>query len=352
MPVEKKGMRRATVNTVADDAGVSRQTVSNALNAPHRLRPETLQRVQQSIARLGYRPDAAARSLRTRCTRRIAYQLASTAADRAVAYEFFLEALCRVADQHGYEIVTFSACDESGEAYDDLLRRHAVDAFVLPAPQQFGSHSRSSPRRGIPYVVLGRPWTTEGQRYSWIDMDDAAGTAMAVHHLVALHHRRIAFIGWPPDGGRGDERYKGWRNGIQSQSLPTRGLFRRGENSVEAAGEMASRLLGLRGRPTAFVCVSDIAALGVFLAIKRRDLRVGLDVGVVGFGDTALTAATDPQLTSLRPSFDAMAAQALQTLTKSLDTRRAPKHSNILVPPQLVVRASSQPIEIPARSRR
>ena len=352
MPAEKKGLHRATVNTVADDAGVSRQTVSNALNAPHRLRPETLQRVQRSIARLGYRPDAAARSLRTGSTRRIAYQLASTPPDRAVPHGYFLEALCRVADQHGYEIVTFSAYDESGEVYDDLLRRHAVDAFVLPASQQFGSHSRTSPRRGVPYIVLGRPWTAEGQRYSWIDVDDEVGTTMAVNHLVARHHRRIAFIGWPPDRGRGDERYNGWRNGIQSQSLPIRGLFRRGENSVEAAGEMASRLLGLQGRPTAFVCVSDIAALGVSLAVKRRDLRVGLDVGVVGFGDTALTAAIDPQLTSLRPSFEVMAAEAFQILTKSLDARRAPKHSNILVPPELVVRASSQPIEVPARSRR
>ena len=342
-------LRRATVNTVADDAGVSRQTVSNALNAPHRLRPETLLRVQQSIARLGYRPDAAARTLRTRSTRTIAYELTTAAEDRSVAYPYFLEALCRVANQHGYEVVTFAARERSGEVYDDLLRRHAADAFVLPAAQPFGTYDRSSPRRRVPFVVLGRPWI-EGQRHSWIDVDDEAGVTKAVEHLVACKHRRIAFVGWPHDGARGDARYDGWLRGIRSHGLPVRGLSVRGEGTVEVAAELTSCLLRLRARPTAFVCVSDVAALGASLGIKNQQLRVGIDAAVVGFGDTDLTAATDPELTSLRPSFDAMAAGALQTLTKSLNARRMPRHSSVLIPPQLIVRASSQPIDAPADS--
>jgi DNA-binding LacI/PurR family transcriptional regulator len=278
--------------------------------------------------------------------------LAGAAEDRNVTCPHFLEAFCRVANQHGYEVVTFAADEQqSGDVYDDLLRRRAVDAFVLPAAQPFGSHGRSSPRRGVPYVVLGRPWTSEGQRHSWIDVDDEAGTTLAVDHLVACHHRRIAFIGWSRDGRRGDERYKGWLTGIRSHGLPIRGLLGRAEDTVEAAVEVVTRLLEVRDRPTAFVCVSDVAALGASLAIKERQLTVGVDVAVVGFGDTAFSAAVEPELTSVRPSFDVMATDAFQVLTKSLDARRTPKRSNILVPPQLVVRASTQPIDAPAHVR-
>src|SRR5665213_1156743 len=124
----------ATVESVARHAHVSRQTVSNAINAPSRLRPETLARVLASVDELGYRPNRVARSLRTRATRMLGYRI-EPARDgvSSPVLDRFVHALAATARGAGYHLVLFTTDDETTEleTYDDLIRTNAVDAFVL-----------------------------------------------------------------------------------------------------------------------------------------------------------------------------------------------------------------------------
>ena len=126
--------KRPTIEMVAARAGVSRQTVSNAANAPNRLRPETLNKVLGAIEEMGYRPSQAARSLRTDATRVLGCRLLpSNYGGTGGVLDRLFHSLCDAARSSGYDILTFSAATDDDEiaVYDDLLRRRAVDGFVL-----------------------------------------------------------------------------------------------------------------------------------------------------------------------------------------------------------------------------
>ena len=168
--------KRPTIEMVAERAGVSRQTVSNAANAPHRLRPETLQRVLGTIDELGYRPSHAARSLRTRNTGVIGCRLLpSNYGGTGGVLDRLIHALCDAARSSGYNVLAFSVGtdDEEIGVFDDLLRRNAVDGFVLANTHHGDVRPNWLLDQGARFVAFGRPWGVEHPRHSWVDVDGA-----------------------------------------------------------------------------------------------------------------------------------------------------------------------------------
>lgn len=334
---------RPTVESVARHAQVSRQTVSNALNAPQRVRPDTLSRVLASIDELGYRPNSAARTLRTQSTRLLACRLLP--AQPAVAggvLDRFLHALCDAARGRGYDVLSFAAGSDDAEldVLDDLLRRTAVDAYVLSGTHHVDPRPGWLADRGAPFVAFGRPWGEQRAAHSWVDVDGAAGVEAAVDHLVAQGHRRVAFVGWPEGSGVGDDRFAGWQRAAEAHRLPTRGLVRRAEDGMGAGAALLAKLLDATRPPTAVVCVSDVMALGVLRELDDRGLRAGTDVAVTGFDDSPLATVVRPGLTSVRQPLEAVAEKVIELLLEHLHgTRGTPVP--VLLAPALVVRDSS-----------
>lgn len=344
-PVQHAARRsetRATVESVAAHAQVSRQTVSNALNAPERLRPETLERVLSSVRELGYRPSSAARSLRTNSTRVIGARLTPQQSETGGVLDRFMHALCEAAGGHGYDVLMFTAADDSAEigCYEELIRRSAVDGFVLT-----GTHF-SDPRADwlldsdSPFVAFGRPWGAPRPRHCWVDVDGAAGTAAAVAHLAEQGHRRIAFLGWPERSGVGDDRRHGWFDEMRRRRLPVRGYELHEPDSLDSGARMAERLLDRAAPPTAFVCVSDAVALGAFRTLEDRRLRPGRDVAVVGFDDSPAAGLVRPGLTSVRQPLEEVARHMVELLLQRLTTPDGRCADRLLLP-ELVIRGSS-----------
>lgn len=332
--------RPVTIEVVAQHAGVSRQTVSNAVNAPHRLRPETLVRVRAAIDELGYRPNQAARSLRSQSTRVIGCRLlqgnASGVLDR------LLHSLCDAARENGYDVLTFSARDddEEIEVFTDILRRGAVDGFVLTNTH----HSDTRPgwllAHQANFVAFGRPWGVRGAAHSWVDVDGARGVSAAVEHLARLGHTRVAYIGVPSGNGVGDDRHHGWERAARRLGLPVRGLALRAEDGIESGRVLACELLDAPRPPSAIVCVSDTMAIGALRAIEDRGLAPGRDVSVVGFDDSPLVSLIRPGLSSVRQPIEAVAQEIVATLLAEIaGTLRRPTRR--LLAPRLVVRESS-----------
>ena len=339
------GPARATIDTVAARAGVSRQTISNALNAPHRLRPETLDKVLKAIDELGYRPNQAARSLRTDATQVIACRLLpGNYGGTGGVLDRFFHALCDAARSNGYDILTFSAASDDDEiaVYDDLLRRRAVDGFVLTNTHRVDSRPEWLRAHGGRFVAFGRPWGVKRPRHSWVDVDGASGTSDAVRHLVDLAHGRVAFLGVPESSGVGDDRYMGWERAMTEARLPLNGLVERAEDGIASGRTLADRLLGSARPPTAFVCVSDAMALGAMRAIEDRGGRPGRDVSVVGFDDSPVASVVRPGLSSIRQPIEAVANEVVSLLLAELGgpVRR---WARVLLAPRLVVRESSGP---------
>ncbi len=335
--------KRPTIEMVAQRAGVSRQTVSNAANAPHRLRPETLRRVLGTIDELGYRPSHAARSLRTRATGVIGCRLLpSNYGGTGGVLDRLIHALCDAARSSGYNVLAFSVDtdDEEMGVFDDLLRRNAVDGFVLANTHHGDVRPNWLLDRGARFVAFGRPWGVEHPGHSWVDVDGANGTSEAVNHLAGLGHTRIGFLGLGEGNGVGDDRHHGWQRAMDDLGLPLKGLVARAEDGIASGKSLAETLMDGPKAPTGFVCVSDAMAIGALRAIEDRGLVPGRDMSVVGFDDSPVASVIRPRLSSLRQPVEGVAHKLVEILLSELSgTQRRP--SRVVLAPWLVRREST-----------
>lgn len=345
-PLSARTALPPTLADVAERAGVSRQTVSNAVNNPDLLRPDTLARVQEAIADLGYSPNRAARNLRTRASHLIGLRIAPVQEGTANAtMDRFVHSLAETSREAGYHVLLFAADVSAGSgeelmaAYDDLLRSTAVDAFVITDTYLGNPQAAWLEERRAPFVAFGRPWDHPGARHPWVDVDGAAGTALATDHLVDKGHQRVAWIGWRKDSWIGEDRRSGWLRAMHARDLPTTGLASRVEDTVSSGREASAHLLD-SAQPSAFVCASDTLALGVLRTLTDRGLVAGRDVAVVGFDDSQVAQLVTPGLSSVRPPLEEVAVEVVKALEGLLGHPPA-VGPGVMLAPTLAVRDSS-----------
>jgi DNA-binding LacI/PurR family transcriptional regulator len=330
-----------TLATVADAAGVSRQTVSNALNNPELLRPETLSRVQSVIDELGYSPNRAARQLRTRSSHLfgLRFEPAQEGTSNALM-DRFLHTIVEAASRTGHHVLLFSGDeDDPLDGYDDLLRATAVDAFIVTDTYAGTPQAGFLQDRGAPFVAFGRPWDDPQADHAWIDVDGAAGARIATEHLIEQGHERIAWLGWEKTSRIGQDRRAGWEGAMKAAGLDTTGLGVRITDNVDAARMAAHRVIG-DAPVTGFVCASDTLGIGVLHACAERGLRPGRDIGVVGFDDSQAAQVTWPGLTSVRQPLEQVAEELVRLLHLVLAHKPLADRGRMMQP-TLVVRSSS-----------
>jgi DNA-binding LacI/PurR family transcriptional regulator len=336
---------KVTIDTVARHANVSRQTVSNVINAPDMVRDETRARVVAAIEELGYRANLAARQMRTGRSRLIGVRIDPVRNGiEASVLDRFLHGLSETAAPSGYRVVLYTATDDSAEiaTYEELLASYTLDAFVLTHTHHDDTRTSWLRQHDIPFTTFGRPWGAP-DRHSWVDIDGAAGTAIATNHLIGAGHRRIAFLGWPSGSGVGDDRMSGWAAAMRAAGLSIEGLARHAVDGVAEGERLARELLAEPDPPTAAVCVSDPVALGAW---RNRHLAV------VGFDDTPMAQAVG--LSSVRQPLGDAAVECVRTLSLLLGDRTVPTTEfgrdvgdtsdmsmrHVLLTPHLVVRDS------------
>ncbi|WP_107774813.1 LacI family DNA-binding transcriptional regulator [Nocardioides sediminis] len=330
-----------TLADVAERAGVSRQTVSNAVNNPDLLRPGTLERVRQAIEEMGYSPNRAARNLRTRTSQLIGLRVSPVQEGTANAMmDRFVHTLVETSALAGHHVLLFTGDDEDPVAgYDNLLRSTAVDAFVVTDTYLGNPQAAWLAAQRAPFVAFGRPWDRASARHPWVDVDGAAGTRLATEHLVEQGHTRIAWIGWRKDSPIGEDRRSGWLTTMHEHGLSTTGLASRVEDTVQSGGEAAAVLLD-ESAPTAFVCASDTLAMGVLHTLWLRQLAPGRDIAVVGFDDSQVAQVYPVGLTSVRQPLEDVAVEIVRALQSLLSHQPTPE-DGVLLTPTLVVRESS-----------
>lgn len=317
-----------TIVDVALAAGVSRQTVSNVLNAPERVRPDTTERVRAAITTLNYRPHASARRLRTRRSSTIGVGLTPQANGISGAVlDGFLHAITEEADRRGLRVLVYPASDPDEEIaqIERLTDGADVDGFVLtntidddPRLEWMASHD-------VNFVTFGRPWGAEVPTHRWVDVDGRAGVAEATRQLLSQGTRRIGFLGWPSPSGTGDDRRSGWAETMLAAGFSDadlRDLSTVSVDDVTHAADAVSALLDEAGEIDAFICASDSLALGALV-------RTGGRVPVVGFDDTPVAASIG--LSSIDQRLALVAPALLDLLDRS-------EPSYALVTPALVTR--------------
>lgn len=351
----------ATLQTVADAVGVSRSTVSNAYSRPDQLSPELREKIFEAAQRLGYSgPHPAARSLRKGRVGAIGVLFSAT-----LSYAFtdpyavqFLSGLAETAERHdaGLLLMPLSGDRESAAA---AVQNAVVDGFCVYCLPDWDEAYASLRMRRLPVVSADAQAQAEPHA-RFVGIDEAAATREAGRHLVALGHRRIGVIAdWivpervtrpvrldaPEDVPYyvSRERLTGYRDALAEAGVPWSEVtaVNVAQNSRQAAAAAAAHLLDRAPRVTAIVAVSDILALGVLDAIHARGLRPGRDVSVVGFDDIPDAAVLG--LTTVRqPAMD----KGRIAGTLLLDPPASEQECRVLLPTELVVRASTGPTAV------
>ncbi|MGV9263034.1 LacI family DNA-binding transcriptional regulator [Kitasatospora sp. NPDC003701] len=332
-----------TIEEVARAAGVSRQTVSNAINAPQKVRPETLARVTATVERLGYQPDQSARSLRTGARRTLGYLApVDDPFDPNPLMAGFLEALVDAAGAEGQRVLLFRPAPGTADprpAIDELLAARQVDGLVLADVLRDDLRVAHVVRSGVPFAAFGR--TGAGSPQHWVDIDNTAAMAAVAGHLAAQGHRRVGFVGGAAGLPWMADRREGFRAEADRLGLT---VAEPGELGTGAQGDGVAAVRALlRGadRPTAVAAGSDLLAMDVYEAVRAEGLTVGRDVAVVGFHDTPLCRHLHPALTSVRLPLPAIAAGLVRLLLAQVRGEQPPG-KGLELPAELVVRDSSR----------
>jgi DNA-binding LacI/PurR family transcriptional regulator len=331
---------RATLVDVALAAQVSRQTVSNVLNNPGKVAPETMARVRSEIERLSFRPNLTARALRKRKANALGIEMTATGQRRlgSILDSFLVELTISAREQDAH-VITFAAADYLNPIaeYERLLSTQMVGGFVLTNTRREDPRPGWLHGQGIPFVSFGRVWDDPGNT-SWADVDGKAGTASAVRHLVQRGYAPIGFLGWPHGSPVGDDRRAGWVTATQQLGIFHEGLQAVSAQDMADAAEPAGSLIERVGTGGAIICASDTLALAAYQMIQNRGLRPGADMGLIGFDDSDLAQVFG--LTSLRQPLAEIAKTLLTRLNEAESGAVAPSHG-VLFDPLVIPRDST-----------
>lgn len=250
----------------------------------------------------------------------------------------------RAARDAGLGVMVCNSGQDPAEEADYLAHfaeQRVRGALVAPADPSGGT-LRDFRRHGIPYVVVDR--VAGDEEGCSVSVDDEAGGALALRHLVAQGHRRIAFVSGPPHLKQVQDRRTGALAALAEAGLPLDALRELPTERMDVAAgrDAGARLLGLADRPTAVFCANDLLALGVLQALYTAGVRVPEDIAIVGYDDIEFAAAATVPLTSVRqPAYTlgTIAAELLLEETGAAATDH--RHQHVVLQPELVVRRSS-----------
>jgi LacI family transcriptional regulator len=332
---------RVTLKTLADEAGVSITTVSRALAGYDDVNEETRRRIIELAERLGYQPNLAARHLRSKQTNTIGMVIPRTAQFSDPFYMELLSSVGRQASELGYDLLLSAQMpgEEELNAYQRMVAGGRVDGIVVARVRQHDERITYLQNSRHPFVAFGRAESAE--QHPYIDVDGADGMFQLVEHLVDYGHERIAIVTSPKELAFTHERCGGFRNALERFGLPyntdyvVQGDLTR--NSGSTATEM---LLDLPTPPSAILACNDLMALGVMTTVQQHGLRVGDDIAVAGFDDIPAAQTADPPLTTIRQPINGIGYQLVDMLVQLIRNEQI-EHTQILLKPELVVRASS-----------
>ena len=337
-------MTGASIKDVAALAGVSMSTVSNVLNNPQRVSPESRERVQRAIAQLGFVRNAAARQLRVGHSRLLGLALIN------ISNPFFTDVAVGVeeaAREAGYSVLLGnSATRPDGESgFLDLFEKQRVDGVLIVPSGDVLEELDGLRRRGTPAVLIDR--VDERGTFSSVSTDNVLGGALAARHLLELGHRRLWFAGATPAVRQIRDRLEGFRAALAGTPGVT--LHVEPGRDVDAAEGvrlgLAVAALDPGQRPHAVFAANDMLALGVIQGLTAAGLRVPHDVAVVGYDDIVFSAAAAIPLTSVRQPSGPMGSAAAALLIEELSAPEGVVPRSIVYEPELVIRSSTRILE-------
>lgn len=328
-----------SIKEIARLAQVSHSTVSRALRHSPLVNPETAERIRRIAEESGYCPSGPARSLVTRHTETIGIVVTS------IADPFHAEVVAGIeeaANEQGFSVLlaNSNADPERELRVVRSFQQRRVDGLIVAAPRVGALHMAALSRMRIPIVLVNH--THPSDLVHSVAIANVEAAREAARHLIALGHRRVAYLGDRFGHQSDTERFAGYRQALAEADLPFEpDLVVHGDGTPAGAPPAMARLLALAAPPTAVLCYNDLTALGALRYLRSLGLRVPEDVSLIGFDDLFLAEYTDPPLTTMRQPMRQIGRAAARLLFDLL--RGDDVVENVRVPAELVLRQSTAP---------
>lgn len=339
--------KTVTIRDVAEEAGVSLQTVSRVVNGGPNVRPQLRDKVQAAIDGLGYVPSLAAQRM---SGSRSYIILAINDRERTLAdwrerrgtdwVDQMLLGGILTCSQHGYRMMVELIDTHSDHVERELgaaISALQPDGVILTPP-----HSENSlitqllAERGIPFARIGSDAPGPGIPMT---MGDHGAAHLATTRLVELGHRRIGMIAGPSQYSLSGWRIEGWQAAMMGHGLPVEGLLERGDFGYESGTHAARALLDRNPDLTAIIASSDQMTLAALEVARERGLDVPRDLSLISFDNTPIVRFSQPPLTAVdQPIAETVSRAVVQLIARGEDSDSDPV---IEVPAVLVERAST-----------
>jgi len=343
-------MRSVTIKHVAEEAGVSLQTVSRVINNGPNVTDALRERVRAAVEKLGYVPNMAARRMGgSKSYLLVAFNdreptLEKWRAGRGSDWvaQMLLGAMPRC-ERDGYHLLIELLDGHSSGLHariDAVISSLRPDGFILTPPHSQDVRILDQlESRGVPFARMS-PGNSDPRGFR-VMMDEEEAAAVATRHLLALGHRRIGFLTGSADYAVSAERLAGFRSAmVAAGAAIDESWIRQGEFSFESGLAAADALLALCRRPSAIIASSDEQALAVLHRARGAGLAVPADLSIISFDDTPPVSFSLPPLTAVRQPTAAMAERAASLLIgeRGLSGTGADPH---ILPFEFVVRGST-----------
>ncbi|WP_308162782.1 LacI family DNA-binding transcriptional regulator [Nocardia alni] len=338
---------QVTLAMVAEVAGVSLATVSKVVNGRDDVARATRTRVEGVLQEYGYVPQ------RGRRLAGVARVIDAVFDCLDSPYELeVLRGVTEAAGESAVDVVVGRTHDSDRrgplapeDQWAQRLKSNGRVGLIVVTTELSLAQIEAFERAGLSLVVID-PLNPPRVEVASVGATNWAGGVAAAEHLLGLGHRRIGFVGGPPQSAPGMARLHGYRAALERAGVAyDPGLVLHAGVFGHAEGvEMGGRLLGEQDPPTAIFGASDVTALGVVEAARRRGLRVPDDLSVIGFDDTVMARLSTPALTVIRQPLHDMGRVALRTLLKLIDGAPLDSH-HVELATNLVVRDSTGPLE-------
>ena len=335
--------KSTTIQDVARTANVSATTVSRVLSNPGLVSETTREAVLDAIRTTGYRVNQAARNLRMQRAGAVLVLVPD------LGKPFYSGILAGISEGFvgtGYAVLITDT--ENDPVRDSALAGYFLDRRIDGAISLEGRLSRDDLQECVDLgagqrIVFLCEWA-EGENFPVISSDNAQGARLAIRHLHALGHRKVAHVTGPDGNVLTTARREGMVAERTRLGLPARPEWIiRGDFSLESGREAARRIMAMEDRPTAVFCSADMVAFGLISGLQAAGLRVPEDISVVGFDDIEMSEYYVPAITTIRQDRHRLGRRAAEVLLSQLSPGADVPRAEEPMPVELVVRASTAP---------
>lgn len=338
-------LSKATIDDVAELAGVSIKTVSRVVNKEPNVRQQTRDKVLDAILQLDYRPNASARSLAGNRSYVLGLLYGNPSANYVMDVQVGVLSTCR---PQGYDLL-IHPCDYQDEGVTkeilDLIHQKRIDGLILTPPLTDHLPILTALKKiDLPFVRVAP--TLSKDLSPFVETNDQEAAYDMTCQLIALGHLHIGFICGHPDHRAVAHRFEGYKAALIENDIPLNPEWvEQGLNSFESGEACARRLLQNKSRPTAIFAANDDMAAGVMMVAHEMGINIPAELSVAGFDDTPVAHQIWPALTTVRQPIQQMAKKATDLLLKQLKGKDVQLPASMLSS-SLIVRDSTGPVPL------